>query len=103
MDNPKLINYGHMHIDAEDEEYGMIMPCVVENGNKHDLIDDWGDLTGEEDKLLGSFDTAFEAVKEGIKMIKIKFPKAQIMYGAGQPPSEWLNKILEVNYNEKGR
>ena len=91
----ELKNYGHIHLDAEDKDYGMIMPCIIESGNKHRLIDDWADLNRKEDMILGEYDTAFEAIKAGIKMIKKKFPNAKIMYGAGQPPNEMLDEILK--------
>jgi len=92
--NRNLKDYGHFHIYAMDDEYGMIMPVVTEKGDKH-ILDDWrGDLTGEDYKVIGEYDTAFEAVKVAINLIKKKFPKAEILYGAGQPPDDWLDEVL---------
>ena len=90
-----LKDYGHIHIDGEDEEYGTVMITVFEEKNKHKVEDDWGDITGEAHKIIGEFDSAFEAVKFGINTIRLKYPQCQIWHGAGQAPKEWIDKILE--------
>lgn len=95
------MGYGHYHVEIINKD-DLIEVAVDEiTKNKHRVVDWLGELTGELDKVLGEYKTAEEAVEEAIHLLKKKMPDGQIVYGAGCPPNEWIDKVTKQNGSNK--
>lgn len=89
------MKYHHYHITGIDKKgHQLIEIDVVEVGKKHQVVDAWGDKTGEADKMLAEYDDLQEAINYVIKIIKGKYPDCQIVYGAGAPPNVMIDEAL---------
>lgn len=83
----------HYHIDLLTNK-GTRMVVVCKENGCYIIDDDFGDISGVMGKKLGSFICVKDAVREAIKLLKKKYI-GDIMYGAGCPPTEMIDEILD--------
>lgn len=85
-------NYWHYHLSMVDDSNPMIELTVYQDKGKHVVEDDWGDF-GEEEKILGEFNSLMEALIFSYGIMIKKYPKAQFCTGAGCPPDELIELV----------
>ena len=93
-------NYGHYHLSMVDNTTAWIELTVFQVGDKHKVEETWGDH-GEEDAIIGEFNSLMEALIFAYGFLLRKHPNAQFCNGAGCPPNDLIDLVKkELNYKE---
>ena len=99
----EMKDYGHFHCGMHDPVSDR-MPELdnTECNGKHIVDDPWCEFGNDCHEVLGEFDKFVDALKFVYKKILEKYPKAEMMSGAGCPLDVLLEEIKKEIKEDKG-